>query len=41
MDFVLPTASNERLEELLVYLGDRAEESRKHVKVIFLGMYRY
>lgn len=29
MDFVLPTASKERLEELLVYLGNRAEDFKK------------
>lgn len=29
MDFVLPTASKERLEELLVYLGDRADDFKK------------
>lgn len=29
MDFVLPTASKERLDELLVYLGDRAEDFKK------------
>lgn len=29
MDFVLPTASKERLDELLVYLGDRVEEFKK------------